>query len=107
MAVLTGPVISGQSISMDNGVAAMTISLNGGIMKELSLQSAEINVLHAYGHFLCFDRWGPSSQEDTDLGIPFHGNASKITWDLIQQVDPEANPAMLEMSCPPCLLRRY
>ncbi len=33
------------------------------------------------------------------LGIPFHGNASKIPWTLINDHNPENNKHVLEMSC--------
>jgi hypothetical protein len=99
IALCLGPSLFAQSLLLDNGRARLAVSLEGGIITELSLNSINLNVLHEYGHFLCFDRWGPSSSEDKELGIPFHGNASKVSWTLLQNVKPQAKPAMLEMSC--------
>jgi len=84
---------------MDNGIAKMNISLNGGTIKSLSLNSNDVNVLHDYGHFICFDHWGPSSPEDEALGIPFHGEASKIKWTLLGESNPDENTKLVEMSC--------
>lgn len=74
-----------QTVRLDNGIAKLDISLSGGIIKNYSLNSINVNPIHEYGHFICFDRWGPSSAEDQALGIPQHGEASKIPWTLIQE----------------------
>jgi hypothetical protein len=99
ISLFIGPSLFAQSISLDNGKARLVVSLDGGIITELSLGSIDVNVLHDYGHFLCFDRWGPSTKEEKELGIPFHGNASKIRWNLLQDVELQAKPVLLEMSC--------
>jgi hypothetical protein len=97
--LLLGQILTAQTLSLDNGIAKMDISLQGGIFTALSLNSMGTNVLHEYGHFICFDHWGPSSPEDEALGIPWHGNASKIPWTLINEPGLENNSDPLEMSC--------
>jgi hypothetical protein len=91
--------LSAQIVTLDNGVAKMKISLNGGVISEVSLNAIDLNPIHEYGHFICFDRWGPSSPEDEALGIPFHGEGSKISWTLHQ--GPVLNEGLYyaEMSC--------
>ena len=71
ISLFIGPSLFAQSISLDNGKARLVVSLDGGIITELSLGSIDVNVLHDYGHFLCFDRWGPSTKEEKELGIPY------------------------------------
>jgi hypothetical protein len=92
-------LLSAQTVTLDNGIAKMKISLNGGVITEVSLNAVDLNPIHEYGHFICFDRWGPSSPEDEAQGIPFHGEASKLSWTLHQ--GPELNEGLYsaEMSC--------
>ena len=91
--------LSAQTVTLDNGTARMDISLNGGLITEMSLNAIDLNPIHEYGHFICFDRWGPSSPEDQDLDIPFHGNATKIPWTLLQAPGEGDNKNITEMSC--------
>ncbi len=91
--------ISAQTVTLDNGIARMDLKLNGGTITEFSLNAVDVNPMHEYGHFLCFDRWGPSSPEDQALGIPFHGEASKVTWTLQQGPIMKQGYYFTEMSC--------
>lgn len=91
--------LAAQTVTLDNGIAKMNISLSGGVITELSLNNIDINPIHQYGHFICFDRWGPSSPEDQALGIPFHGNASKLTWTVHQEPVLRDGHYFAEMSC--------
>jgi hypothetical protein len=96
---ITVTKLSSQTVTLDNGTASMNISLKGGLITEMSLNSMDLNPIHQYGHFLCFDRWGPSSPEDQALGIPFHGNASKVTWTLHEGPVMKETHVFAEMSC--------
>lgn len=91
--------LSAQTVTLDNGIAKMDISLSGGIITELSLNTIDLNPIHQYGHFICFDRWGPSSPEDQALGIPWHGNGSKLSWTLHQEPVLKDGHYFAEMSC--------
>ena len=91
--------ISAQMVSIDNGVARMDISLSGGIITRMSLDAIDLNPIHQYGHFICFDRWGPSSEADQALGIPWHGNGSKVTWTVLQEPALNEGQHYTEMSC--------
>lgn len=98
--LLAIPTLFSQTVQLNNDIVTMTISLSGGTITELGLTGNNVNPLHSeYGHFLCFDRWGPSSKEDKELGIPFHGEASKTTWTLIQETTSEEGHSFVEMSC--------
>ncbi|CAE8614821.1 unnamed protein product [Polarella glacialis] len=35
------------------------------------------------GHFLCLDRWGPPSEAEEARGMPFHGEASSVPWQIL------------------------
>jgi hypothetical protein len=88
-----------QTVLMDNGLVEMDISLSGGIITRMQLHPLEVNPIHEYGHFICFDRWGPSSKEDKELGIPFHGNGSKVEWTLLQEPQLQDGMLISELSC--------
>ncbi len=34
------------------------------------------------GHFICLDRWGPASEAEASIGMPPHGEASRVNWEL-------------------------
>jgi hypothetical protein len=91
--------LSAQTLTLDNGIARMDISLRGGVITAFRLNTMALNPIHQYGHFICFDRWGPSSPEDQALGIPQHGEASRISWVLDESPVPRAGSYYAEMSC--------
>jgi len=49
------------------------------------------------GHFLCLDRWGAPSQAEIENGVPFHGEAPRIVWDVLPQ--PDAGTLVGKMAC--------
>jgi hypothetical protein len=99
LTALIASSLSSQTVTLDNGIAKLDISLTGGAITELSLNSIDLNPIHQYGHFICFDRWGPSSPEDLALGIPWHGNGSKVTWTLHEGPILKEDHYFAEMSC--------
>ena len=36
------------------------------------------------GHFLCLDRWGPATETETEMGMGWHGEASRSWWSVRQ-----------------------
>ncbi len=99
ISIVIASSMSAQTVSLDNGKARMDLKLNGGTITEFSLNAVDVNPIHEYGHFICFDRWGPSSPEDLALGIPFHGEASKVKWTLHQEAVARTGYHFTEMSC--------
>jgi len=99
IAFLISQSLFSQSVTLDNGIAKMDINLTGGVITELSLNAIDLNPIHQYGHFICFDRWGPSSPADQALGIPWHGNGSKVTWTLHEGPILKEDHYFAEMSC--------
>jgi len=35
------------------------------------------------GHFLCLDRWGPASAAETRNGMGWHGEATRVAWQVL------------------------
>ena len=51
------------------------------------------------GHFLCLDRWGPPSEAEVKNGVPFHGEAPRVVWQVIQQAQRTAGGTTAQMRC--------
>ena len=49
------------------------------------------------GHFLCLDRWGRPSDEEKKNGMPFHGEASRVMWDILTPPTPGQRGTLAEM----------
>jgi hypothetical protein len=88
-----------QNVTIENPKAKVIIALDGGRTTSFSLKSQNINPFHTLGHFVCFDRWGPSSPQDLARGIPQHGEASITKWTLDKAPLQEANDYRAELSC--------
>ncbi len=99
IAFLVAYPLSAQTVTLDNDQVKMEISLDGGVITRMSLSTIDLNPIHEIGHFICFDRWGPSSPEDEALGIPWHGNGSKVQWTLNQEPILRQGQYFTEMSC--------
>ena len=84
-----------QNVTIENDACKIIIGLEGAKIKEFSLKQNGLNPIHnEYTHFVCFDRWGPSEDE----GIPQHGNAHTITWQLNQAPTEKSDCIYSEMS---------
>jgi hypothetical protein len=96
---LTANVYS-QSVILENETAKLKIDIFGGKIRQFSLKSNSVNPIHSnYAHFICFDRWGPSSTADQAKGIPTHGEAQTVTWSVNQAPIEKQNHIYSEMSC--------
>ncbi len=87
--------LNAQNITLENESCQLAIDLNGATITGFNLKDSPTNAVHdEFGHFLVFDRWGPS--EDAD--IPFHGNGRQIPWNLLQAPAGENGYLYTEMS---------
>ena len=81
------------SIVLNSQNAHLVVDLAGGAIRDFSFNGG-VNPLswntpgpkdtsiHGFGHFLCLDRWGPPSDAEGKLGMPYHGEASNVRWTL-------------------------
>lgn len=79
---------------LENEAAVLKVDLGGGAIGDFHLKSGGLNPLnwgtpgpgdlgiHGFGHFLCLDRWGPPSEAEGKLGMPYHGEAPNVPWTL-------------------------
>src|SRR6478672_3464313 len=64
----------------------LTLALRsvGGAMVQLLMKDGpeQLNPLQGLGHFVCVDGFGPVSQEERAAGLPGHGEAHRVPWDV-------------------------
>ncbi len=71
-------------LSIEGRSAGVQVDLAGGVIRDFHLTGDGVNPLRGMGHFLCLDRWGPPSAAEARNGMPFHGEASRVVWQLSQ-----------------------
>src|SRR5262249_41168464 len=80
---------------LEGKVAQLVVDLGGGSLTAFHLRSQGLSPLQwgatdpspaprAMGHFLCLDRWGQPSEAEQKNGMPFHGEAANVVWDVVQ-----------------------
>jgi hypothetical protein len=92
-----GEVASGRkSLVLENQAARLVVDLGGGSLGEFKFRTGELNPLswnspvpgdasiHGFGHFLCLDRWGPPSEAEGAHGMPYHGEAAHVPWEIVR-----------------------
>ena len=70
-----------------NDTLALTIRPVGGAIGSVVLadDAAKLNPLHALGHFVCVDGFGGTSAEERRAGLPSHGEANRVPWEVTSQ----------------------
>jgi hypothetical protein len=70
---------------ISNDRLALTIRSVGGAMVQLLIKDDpdKLNPLEGLGHFVCVDGFGPVSPEERAAGLPGHGEAHRVAWDLL------------------------
>lgn len=69
-----------------NDKLALTIRKQGGAMARLVLKDdrEQVSPLHTrLGHFVCVDGFGPVSPEERKAGLPGHGEANRVPWEMV------------------------
>jgi len=68
-----------------NDKLALTIRSVGGVMTQLFMTDDpdKLNPLQGLGHFVCVDGFGPVSAEERAAGLPGHGEAHRVPWELL------------------------
>ncbi|MBN9693487.1 MAG: hypothetical protein J0M24_24845 [Verrucomicrobia bacterium] len=92
------------------GQARVVVDLRGGSIAEFRLRDSSLNPLkwgvpsrqdpenRGFGHFLCLDRWGPPSDAEGARGVPYHGEAAHVAWEITQPLEKSATQAQVEVS---------
>jgi hypothetical protein len=67
-----------------NDKIALTVRSVGGAMVQLFMTDDpdKLNPFEGLGHFVCVDGFGPVSSEERAAGLPGHGEAHRVPWDM-------------------------
>jgi len=98
-----------RSIVLDGKVAQLIINKGGGAIADFHFKDQGLNPLtwevkaeepgiRVQGHFLCLDRWGAPSAAEERNGMPFHGEASRVEWQVLLQPGSRAGMIACEMA---------
>jgi hypothetical protein len=102
-------------VVLRNKSAQLSIAVGGGGIVEFRFLDDDVNLLnweispelepkpkdkpYLRGHFLCLDRWGAPSVAEEKNGVPFHGEAPRIMWEVFKQTDRKSEKRYAEMGC--------
>lgn len=100
---------------LKGSVATAAFTLQGGGLVEFRLNESSVNPVNwevaqnsppnkaeqprPQGHFLCLDRWGAPSKSELAKGIPFHGEAPHVSWQIKQLPTTNSNQMSAVMTC--------
>jgi hypothetical protein len=71
---------------ISNDKLTLGVRADGGAMVHLVLKDDPnaVNPMHTrLGHFVCVDGFGPVSPEERKAGLPGHGEAHRVMWDVV------------------------
>lgn len=85
------------TVKIESRAGALGFDLSGGAIIDFRMAGSDLNPLtwgypregdlapRQEGQFVCFDRWGPPSRQEQRNGMPFHGEATSVVWDLLEE----------------------
>lgn len=78
-------VLDGRPVRvLSNDRLSLTLQATGGAMVRLVMRDdpAGLNPLDGLGHFVCVDGFGGVSPEERAAGLPGHGEAHRMPWEM-------------------------
>jgi hypothetical protein len=72
-------------VVLSNDKLSLSMRVQGGAMVRLLLSDdpTGTNPMHTgLGHFVCVDGFGPPSEEERKAGLPMHGEANRVPWEV-------------------------
>ena len=110
------PVLGAEETVVLRGTAAqVSIATAGGGIVEFRLADQQLNPLNweisddleprvpgqpfLRGHFLCLDRWGAPSDAEAARGVPYHGEAPRIAWQVTEAPKLTSGTVTAAMRC--------
>ena len=81
---------TGEAVFDLGGGSLFSFRLNGGLNPLVWLDAADNNAtFRPMAHFLCLDRWGQPSPGEQKAGVPFHGEAARVEWKIVNATSNE------------------
>ena len=98
-----------QAVVLDGVAARLVVDLAGGSIVDFHLQGQGLNPLEwnrggegtrarGMGHFLCLDRWASASRAESENGMPGHGEASRVEWQVARGPEMGDGAIQVEMT---------
>lgn len=99
-----------ETVSLKNNVSQVVIDTHGGSIAAFTIPGNEYNPLNYHhpkmgdrspirmGHFVCCDRVGGSSKKEAANGMPSHGEAGSVVWNVLTQPSAQ-NPLQTSLDC--------
>lgn len=86
-----------------NDKLALTVRSLGGAFAQIFIKDDpdQLNPLQGLGHFVCVDGFGPVSAEERAAGLPGHGEAHRVAWDLIASEKKDGTLSVSFAAAPP------
>ena len=88
-----GGVLAQEQVTLDgrpvrlfsNDKLTLAVRSVGGGMTQLLMRDdpEKLNPLQGLGHFVCVDGFGPVSKEERAAGLPGHGEAHRVPWEML------------------------
>ena len=83
-----------RSVVLEGANAKLVVDVLGGSIVDFRIKAHGLNPLRwanegpadeprSMSHFLCLDRWGLPSEAEAANGMPGHGEATKVAWEVI------------------------
>jgi hypothetical protein len=93
LSAIPGDAAAPAVVRLDGEAAQLVVDLRGGGIVDFHLRDRALNPFQweepgaaaaprPKGHFLCLDRWGAPSTAEEKNGMPFHGEAARVEWQL-------------------------
>jgi hypothetical protein len=106
-----GSLMGRKQVVLKGETAQVSVDIAGGSIVDFHLYDQNINPLtwnypekgdlkpRPMGHFICFDRWGQPSAQELKNGMPFHGEATQIEWQVLSEPAKKDGAVQAEMLC--------
>ena len=106
------PSLEGRKqVVLEGNAALVSVDAAGGSIVDFHLSGQNLNPLtwnypekgdlkpRTIGHFVCFDRWGQPSPQELKNGMPFHGEAAQVEWQVLSEPVKKEGAVSAEMFC--------
>jgi hypothetical protein len=98
-----------ESVVLEGDQATVVVDIGGGSIVRFQFNQSPLNPLawnnqgaadeaRSMAHFLCLDRWGQPSKAEEANGMPFHGEATRVRWNVVREPGRAGAAIQAEMS---------
>ena len=98
-----------RAVVLRGDVAQVAVDVAGGSIVQFHFHDQELNPLvwnaadgttepRQMAHFLCLDRWGAPSEAEGLNGMPYHGEAALVNWEVLQSPQRRGGGVHAEMA---------